>query len=103
GDNGEPKAVQALARALASDVFWGVRAEAAKALGRARAAGAYEALVKGLEDRDSRVRSATCEGLGELRDARAAEVLRRVLEGDDSYYARAEAAKAIGRIGGERA
>ncbi|MEQ9079271.1 MAG: M1 family metallopeptidase, partial [Sandaracinaceae bacterium] len=48
----EPRARAALAEALTGDSFWGVRAEAAKALGEHRTADAFVALQKGEADAD---------------------------------------------------
>jgi aminopeptidase N len=91
-------AVEALTRAVREDAFWGVRAEAAKALGDARTPAARTALVGLLSVEHPKVRRAVIEALGEFRHADAAEALKGVLErGDPSYFVEAEAAKALGK------
>ena len=97
-------AVEALARAAREDAFWGVRAEAAKALGEARTPAARAALIDLLNVEHPKVRRAVVEALGEFRAADAAEALRGLLErGDPSYFVEAEAAKALGKTRQSRA
>jgi len=97
--NGSAKAVDALAKAL-QDKFWGVAAEAAKALGEI---GTAEAVSKLIEAYDKvvhpRVRRAIVEALGSAKRREAGEFLDRVLHNsNESYYVRAEAARALGRV-----
>ncbi|ABO08036.1 M1 family metallopeptidase [Pyrobaculum calidifontis] len=96
--NGSPKAVDALAKAL-RDNFWGVASEAAKALGEV---GTAEAVAKLIEAypvvAHPRARRAIIEALGNTRRREAAEFLDRVLHDvGESYYVRAEAARALGK------
>jgi len=103
GHDGSERARRSLATALRDDPFWAVRAEAAKQLGETRASDALDPLVEGLADPASKVRRAVCKALAELKDERALAALVAVLRSDVSQYARAEAAKALGVIGGEGA
>lgn len=96
-----PVAIELLAGSLASDPFWGVRAEAAKSLGKTRSSAALRPLVAALADGDSRVRRGAAEGLATLKNREAVPALLRALGDDASYYARGEAAKALGQIGGD--
>ena len=96
--NGSRRAVEALARAL-RDPFWGVAAEAARALGSIGTEEAVKALIDAYrETRHPRVRRAIVEALGTARRVEAAEFLDKVLHDPaESYYVRAEAARALGR------
>jgi aminopeptidase N len=95
----DPAGITALATALRSDDFWGVRAAAARALGQTRRDDAREALVEAIDDKHPRVRRAVAGALGEfLADAGAARALAgRLRRGDASYFVEAEAALALGR------
>ncbi|MGH7152244.1 MAG: M1 family aminopeptidase, partial [Planctomycetota bacterium] len=79
--------VAALARALDSDPFHGVREAAAAALGEVRGDEAREALGLALTDRDRRVHRAACAALGRFEgDGEALETLIRVLREAESPY-----------------
>ena len=97
--NGSSRAVDALAKAL-QDKFWGVAAEAAKAMGEVGTAEAVSKLVETYgRVAHPRVRRAVMEALGSARRREAAEFLDRVLHDlNESYYVRAEAARALGKI-----
>jgi aminopeptidase N len=97
--NGSRRAVEALAAAL-RDKFWGVAVEAARALGEIGSREAIERLVEAYGGvRHPRVRRAIVEALGSSRRKEAAEFLDRVLhDSSESYYVRAEAARALGRL-----
>jgi aminopeptidase N len=76
-----------LAKALASDTFWGVRVEAAKSLQDMGGDPARDGLLAGLKDSKAQVRRECVEGLGKFDGdesvKKAVETL--VLEGDASY------------------
>ncbi|MGC8582626.1 MAG: M1 family aminopeptidase [Thermoproteus sp.] len=97
--NGSNRAVELLAKAL-RDKFWGVAAEAARALGAIGTADAVKALMEAYRElRHPRARRAVMEALGNARRREAAEFLDKVLhDGSESYYVRYEAARALGRI-----
>jgi len=104
GKKGDADAIRALGKALREDPFWGVQAEAAKALGSIRSSRAMEELLASVAVPQARARRAVMSALGEFRDERAAEALERVIdEGDASYYVEANAAAAIGKTRSPRA
>ncbi len=97
GDLGGDEAVAALGRALREEPFRGIRQEAAKALGTIATGSALEALRSGAGDKESRVRTAVLESFQSFpENAELIPVLRRALEQEESYYARAAAATALG-------
>ncbi|MCA8916111.1 MAG: HEAT repeat domain-containing protein [Planctomycetes bacterium] len=91
------KATEALAKALASDKFWGVQAECAAALGKVHTTQALEALLDNTSGGHPKARRAVAKALGEFRDGRAGAELCAILEKDESYYVSAEAALALGK------
>ena len=100
GKDASPDAVDALAKCLGGErVFWGVRAAAATALGRARTAPARDALVKALKTSHPKVRRAATRALGEWQgDEKAAAALLALAEkGDASYLVEAESLAALGK------
>jgi aminopeptidase N len=98
-----PDAVAALAQALDTDRFWGVRAEAAKALGRIRSDAALAALVRATKVAHPKARRAVAEALGEFRGDEPCRALEPLLASDKSYFVEAEAAEAIGKTKSPRA
>jgi aminopeptidase N len=104
GKRNTPRAVRALAKALADDPFWAVRAEAAKALGEQRVSGALDALLAAERDDDARVRRAVAGALGQYRETRAADRLIAMMDqGDPSYLVEAEIRRALGSTRDPRA
>ncbi len=105
GKKGGPAAIAALAGAAADDsAFWGVRAEAATALGSTRAEAALAALVTLTSVAHPKARRAVAGALGEFRhDERAADALLALLDRDASYFVEAQAAKSLGRTLSARA
>src|SRR5450432_495877 len=99
GDLPDPAGVEALATAMSDDPFWGVRATAARALGKTRRDRARDVLVDALAAPHPRVRRAVAAALGEfVGDETAARALAdRLRAGDPSYFVEAEAAAALGR------
>ncbi|TMC15137.1 MAG: hypothetical protein E6J34_22865 [Chloroflexi bacterium] len=108
GTKGEPEAMEALATALHSDAFWGVRAAAATALSSIGNEKALEILLKALRELDasqfSRARVAIVSALGKYQAPqqselaqRSAQALSALLEkGDVSYRVESAAATALG-------
>lgn len=90
-------AVAALGQVLAADPFYGVRVVAAGSLGRLGGSAAEQALLTGLGQPDSRVRTAVVTALGSFPDARVFAALRRALTADPSYAVQAAAARALGQ------
>ncbi len=104
GKKGDVEAIRALGVSVREDAFWGVAAEAARALGSVRSSAAMDELLASASVANPRVRRAVISALGEFRDERAAEALERVInDGDASYYAEANAAAAIGKTRSPRA
>ncbi|MGF1468811.1 MAG: M1 family aminopeptidase [Sandaracinaceae bacterium] len=94
----EPKALEALQRALTEDPFWGVRAEAAKAIGEHGTSAAFEALAFGEGDASPRTRRAVAKAYGAFRTGPAAARLMAWIErGDASYLVEAELRRSLGR------
>jgi aminopeptidase N len=95
-----PPAIEAIAKALMEDRFWGVSAEAARALGRAQGDAARDALVKALAHPRPAVRKAAVEALAGFKDEPViGEALELLLEhGDPSYYVEAQALLATAQV-----
>ena len=91
------ESVEALAHAVRADQFWGVQAEAARALGRIRGERAFEALAEATKIKHPRARSAVAEALGEFRTAAACAALAPLARKDASYHVEAAAAASIGK------
>ncbi|MDV2990742.1 MAG: hypothetical protein N4J56_000396 [Chroococcidiopsis sp. SAG 2025] len=99
GKKGGLEALYALAEALKSDRFWGVKVEVAKQLAQIKLDQAFEALVVGLNDENPLVRRAVVEALGNIKTYASYKALKPIVEdGDRSYYVEAAAARAIGII-----
>ena len=97
--SGAAEAVGALETALRHDRAWRVQAEAARALGEVRTNAARDALLRGLGVREPRARRAVAEALGEFRlDESVLEALLPVARRDASWFVRAEALRAAGRL-----
>lgn len=103
GGLGGAEAVAALGRALRDEPFYVTRQEAAKALGTAGGDAALEALRPGLADKDSRVRTDALDALQHFpAHTQLIPLLRRALETEESYFARAAAATALGAFESRR-
>jgi aminopeptidase N len=93
------ESVKALATALKSDYFWGVRAEVAKNLAEIKLDQAFDGLVAGLKDQDALVRRAVVEALANIKTHDTYKALKPLAEkGEASYYVEAAAIRAIGGI-----
>lgn len=104
GKKGDKEAIAALGKAAREDAFWGVQAEAAKALGSIRSSAALDELVASIGVPQPKARRAIVRALGEFREERAADALAGVLAaGDASYYVEAAATAAIGKTRSTRA
>ena len=100
---GTPTAIQALKEAVLTDPFWGVQAQAAKALGTILGEQALEALAACTKVKHPKARRAVAEALGNYRDERAVEALLPLLKRDESYFVEAAAAFALGKTKSEKA
>jgi aminopeptidase N len=93
----DPATNDALERVLAKeDEFWGVRAEAAEALGGIRSEAAFKVLAAHATTKHPKVRRAVVHALSRFRTAKAVEVLRPLALKDESYVVEAEAARSLG-------
>jgi aminopeptidase N len=95
-DHSADAVVSALQKAVLSDRFWGVAAEAARTLGAIRTESAYRALEKCLKVRHPKARRAVVKALGEFKRAETVQVLKPYMH-DESYFVESEAATAMGR------
>ena len=104
GKKGDKDAIAALGKATREDGFWGVQAEAARALGSIRSRAALAELLASLDLGHPKARRAVVRALGEFREESAAAALEGVIDGGDaSYYVEAAAAAAIGKTRSPRA
>jgi aminopeptidase N len=90
------RASKAIAEAAVGDKFWGVRLEAARGLSEFKTDAARRALIEAAGDKESRIRRAAIQGLATLKDPALAALYINVIRTDQSYYAVAEAARALG-------
>jgi aminopeptidase N len=91
--------IQALRQALTQDRFWGVRAEVAKQLASIKLDQAFDALIQGLKDDNSRVRHAVVEALGGIKTLESYKALKPIVEeGDPSYYVEAAAMRSLAKV-----
>jgi aminopeptidase N len=100
GDDG---VVAALDKALRSKDHYGVRIAAAEALGSIGSNQARDALLRGLADKDSKVRRAVVKALGQFKQDRVAKRLEALFRKDRSYYVAAEVVRAVAKIRDEGA
>jgi aminopeptidase N len=92
--------VTALTRVLASDGSYAVRAAAATSLGATGVERPKTALLRALQQPDSRVRAAAVEALGHFtKDQTVYSILAKALHDDSSYAVEAAAAKGLGKSG----
>ena len=97
---GSLEAVAALEKSLSIDPFWAVRAEVAEQLGSVQLAQAEAALIKGLKDKNAKVRRAVVTALGGVKTVDSYKALKGVVDkGDESYYVEATAARSLGKVG----
>ena len=92
--------VEALARILGSDKFYGVRAAAAASLGKIATAKAKAALLTAMQQSDSTVRTAVAAALGNFsNESEVYAALANALQNDTSYAVEAAAARGLGKSG----
>jgi aminopeptidase N len=94
---------KALAEAALHDSFWGVRLESVKTLSGLKTEGSRQALLEALKDKESRIRRAAIQGLGALKDPKLADLYTGITKTDPSYFAIADAARALGESGAPQA
>jgi aminopeptidase N len=97
---GSLEAVNALAEAFIEDTFWGVRAEVAEQLASVKLDQAAEELLKGLKDKEPKVRRAVAEALADIKTPASYKALKGVADkGDESYYVESAAIRSLGKVG----
>lgn len=91
--------INVLSEALKNDPFWGVRAEAAKQLGKLKLQQAVPALITGLQDENTKVRRAVLEALSNFKTEESYQAVKEVAQqGDASYYTEATALRMLGKM-----
>jgi aminopeptidase N len=81
-----------------NDPFWGVEAEAAKALGEIGNDSAMKALIECLAVKHPKARRAVVTALGQFKNVEAASALELLFQkGDPSYLVEAECLRSIGK------
>jgi aminopeptidase N len=102
-EKGGLAAVKALAAALQTEPFWGVRVEVAEKLADLKLDQAVEALLGGLQDPHPKVRRAVVNALGGIKTLASYQALSVLLaNGDPSYTVEAAAARSLGKVGAAR-
>jgi aminopeptidase N len=97
-ESDDPSTVEALEKTLQKkDEFWGVRVEAAQALGQIRGAGSFDALARATSVEHPKVRRAVADALGRFRTTTAVDILKKLALKDASYLVEAEAARSLGK------
>ena len=94
---------KALSQAATGDGFWGVRVEAVRAMAGLKTDATRAALVDAAKDKDSRVRREAIRALGAFKDPKLADLFAKIINSDPSYFAIAEAARALGQTGAPHA
>jgi aminopeptidase N len=95
----DEEVVSALGEAALKDPFWGVRAEAARALGQIAGPAAGKHVLAALANKEPWLRSVVVGQLGNFKgDAGIAEKLEAIARNDASYRVRAAAVQAIGKL-----
>ncbi|MBD2177181.1 M1 family metallopeptidase [Pseudanabaena sp. FACHB-1998] len=93
------EAVKALGQALIDEKFWGVRVEIADNLATIKLDQAFEALAKGLEDPNAKVRNAVLSGLAQNKVQKSLDLIKPFIKkGDPSYTVEANAARLTGEL-----
>ncbi len=94
----DPPTLDALETTLQKkDEFWGVRVEAATALGQIRGSASFDALARARAIEHPKVRRAVADALGRFRTTAAADILKKLALSDESYLVEAAAARSLGK------
>ena len=93
------ESVKILGQALLEESFWGVRVELAENLASIKLDQAFEALAKGLEDENAKVRTAVITGLAQNKVQKSLDLIKPFIKkGDPSYTVEATAARLTGDL-----
>ncbi len=101
--DGTAQARAALEAAFSGDMFWGVLAEAAYALGQTHAPWARALLLHAIDHEHPKVRRAAVAALGNFRQDGVADALLKPASGDVSYFVQSAALHALGKTRDPRA
>jgi len=93
------QAVEALAGALKSDYFYGVRIAASEALGKLHTDEAFDALLNALAQTDARVRLRVVQDLGRFYRPEARDKLLTIAASERNPAIAAEAVELLGKFG----
>ena len=96
-------AAKALAESTLRDNFWGVRIEATKGLAAFKNDASRASLIEAVKDKNSRIRREAIKGLAAFNDPKLADLFVKIINTDPSYFAIAEAARALGQSGSPQA
>jgi aminopeptidase N len=97
-ESDEPSTIEALEATLQKkEEFWGVRVEAAQALGQIRGAASFDALGRAKSVEHPKVRRAVVDAVGRFRTTAAVDILKKFALKDESYLVEAEAARSLGK------
>jgi aminopeptidase N len=94
------KSRNVLAQALTSDSFYGVRAEAAKALGKVKGDIARDSLLTGLAQDNAKVRRACATAMGNFKgdDIVQAALRKKQAKGDISYFVESSVLSSLSKV-----
>ncbi len=93
------ESAKVLGEALLTESFWGVRVEIAENLASIKLDQSFEALARGLDDDDARVRTAVITGLAQNKVQKSLDLIKPFAKkGDPSYTVEATAARMIGDL-----
>jgi len=95
----DPRAVAALVSSLQTDPFWAVRKSALESLAKIEPKDGKAIFLRARQDSHSKVRAAAIAVLGDLKDRKLLELYKETFRKDPSYLVKAEALKAIGKLG----
>jgi aminopeptidase N len=99
GKKATPKSVEALGTALLEETFWGTQVEIAKTLGSLKSEPALDWLLKAVEIKNTKARTAVATALGQFyKSDRAFHALKKLLQDTESHFVVAAAATSIGKI-----
>ncbi|HEU4929134.1 MAG TPA: M1 family aminopeptidase [Candidatus Krumholzibacteria bacterium] len=100
----DARTVPALKSVVLGGSYWGLRREAALALGKIENDDALEALIEGSKVKEARVRLACAEAMGSFyRNEKAASQLDTMIKNDFAYGVRAAAVTALVKTRGKNA
>ena len=98
GKKATPKSVETLGRSLLEETFWGTQVEIAKTLGSLKSEPALDWLLKAVELKNTKARTAVATALGQFyKNDRAFHALKNLLGDTESHFVVAAAATSIGK------